>query len=238
MNEAKERNVSLPEYCHERMGENFARLLSDYDTTRRLEVLIDDFMSPLDLRGKRALDVGCGLGFFAQRLVERGAIVTACDIGPTLVELTRKRAGCECIVVDALHLRDHFGDEQFDIIVSSECIEHTCDPRAAVNQMLAVLKPGGVISLSTPNVLWEPIVKGATAVKIRPFDGLENFSSWGGLRQLFVANGVSIMAEKGLHLFPFQIPLHGLSRWCDAHLQALKGGMINICISGRKYPSR
>lgn len=59
------------ELCHERLGDRFAEALSDYDTTRRLEVLVDDFLTEEMLRGKRVLDVGCGLGFFSERLMRR-----------------------------------------------------------------------------------------------------------------------------------------------------------------------
>lgn len=228
------RSVSAKEYCHDRMGEAFAQNLSEYDTLRRVEVLVDGFLGDVDLAGMTVLDVGCGLGFFSNRLSDRGARVTACDIGPQMVEITGRRCGCEAVVGDALHLSDIFGDARFDVVVSSECIEHTPDPSGAVKQMIAVLKPGGILSLSTPNVCWAPLVKLATALKVREFDGLENFCSWRGLRETLMSNGVAIVAEKGIHLFPFQIPFHSLSRWCDDHCQWLKGVMINICIAGRK----
>ena len=73
------------EYCHERLGEAFAEALSGYDTSRRVRVLIDDFLTDGMVRGRRILDVGCGLGFFSERLVQRGAHVVACDIGFTFV---------------------------------------------------------------------------------------------------------------------------------------------------------
>ena len=44
------------------MGDAFATALSDYDTSRRVDVLIDQFLPDQALVGKRALDVGCGPG--------------------------------------------------------------------------------------------------------------------------------------------------------------------------------
>src|SRR5262245_16190249 len=82
------------EYVHELLGDRFERALSVYDTGRRVEVLIDQFLPDAAIIGKSALDVGCGLGFFSERLVQRGAQVTACDLGERLVERTRQRAGC------------------------------------------------------------------------------------------------------------------------------------------------
>ena len=222
------------EYAHERLGPAFQRAISDYDTRRRLETLAGAFLPDDIIVGKTVLDVGSGLGFFSERLVERGAIVTACDLGPTLVERTRARAGCRAVMADALRLEETFGRNQFDVVISSECIEHTPDPAQAIRQMMAVLRPGGYLSLSTPNLLWSPAVRFATLIKARPYDGLENFSSWRGVRRTIESPGGVVVRECGLHLFPFQLPLHRLSAWSDRHLQFLRFAMINICVLARK----
>lgn len=227
------RQPTAGELTHERLGPRFADALSTYDTRRRVDVLVDELLAD-HVAGREVLDVGCGLGFFSQRLVERGGRVTACDIGPGLVEQTRARAGCTAVVADALRLTDTFGRDLFDVVVSSECIEHTPSPGEAIAQMLAVLKPGGLLSLSTPNLLWQPVVRLATALKLRPFDGHENFSSWAAIRRTLESRGASVLAERGLHLFPFQLPAHRLSTWCDRHLQLTRPLMINICVLARK----
>jgi 2-polyprenyl-6-hydroxyphenyl methylase/3-demethylubiquinone-9 3-methyltransferase len=231
------REPTAEELCHERLGARFATALSSYDTTRRVEVLVHDFLAG-KTRGARALDVGCGLGFFSEALARAGAEVTACDLGPGLVERTRARVGCEARVADALALEETFARDGFDVVLSSECIEHTPDPARAVASMCAVLKPGGWLALSTPNLVWQPVVRAATALRLRPFDGFENFSTWKGLRRTLGAAGVRVEREQGLHLFPFQLGLHGLSRWCDAHLQGLRWGMINLCVLARKDAAR
>ena len=229
-----DRTPTAEEFCHERLGSRFAAALSDYDTTRRVEVLVDDFLTDAALVGKRVLDVGCGLGFFSKRLAERGAQVTACDLGPSLVRRTRDFVGCESVVADAMQLVRHFGEQSFDGVVSSECIEHVPQPAEALRQMIRVVKPGGFLSISTPNVLWRPIVQTATMLRLRPFDGHENFSSWQSLRRVFQSSGAVVRREVGVHLFPFQIPLHSLSRLCDRHLQCLRPLMINICMLAQK----
>jgi 2-polyprenyl-6-hydroxyphenyl methylase/3-demethylubiquinone-9 3-methyltransferase len=227
------RRPHVQELTHERLGDRFADALSTYDTARRLDVLIDEFLAD-DLSGRHVLDVGCGLGFFSERLVQRGAIVTACDIGPGLVEQTKKRARCEAVVADALRLVETFGTSRFDAVVSSECIEHTPSPLDGLKQMVAVVKPGGVIAVSTPNRLWQPVVRLASRFRLRPFDGYENFSTWDAMRQTFEHEGAEVVAERGLHLFPFQFGLHALSTWCDGHLQAARALMINVCVLARK----
>ncbi len=163
--------------CHEALGDQFRSAVFDYDTYRRVEVLIDDFFPHDRLAGKRVLDVGCGLGFFSARLKERGAVVTACDVGPALVERIRDTVGCNAMVADALELADFFGPESFDVIVSSECIEHTPSPQTAWCQMAVVLKAGGYLSVSTPNLVWWPAVHLVTRFGLRPYCGYENFST-------------------------------------------------------------
>ena len=128
------------ELVHERLGDRFAEALSDYDTKRRVDILVDEMLSESMVREKQALDVGCGLGFFSERLSLRGAEVLATDIGPGLVEKTRRRVGCEARVADALALVETFGRERFDLVVSSECIEHTPEPQRALCEMIDVLK--------------------------------------------------------------------------------------------------
>jgi len=224
------------ELCHERLGDKFAESLSEYDTGRRVATLIDAFLSEEMVRGKATLDVGCGLGFFSERLVQRGADVVACDLGPNLVEQTKQRAGCRAQVADALRLVQQFGENRFDLVVSSECIEHTPSPIEALRQMAGVLKPGGYLAVSTPNIVWYPFVRAATLLKLRPFDGFENFSSWRSIRKALGACGVDVVRECGLHLFPFQLGMHGVSHWGDEHLQAIRSVMINICVLGKKRP--
>jgi SAM-dependent methyltransferase len=138
------------------------------------------------------------------------------------------------VVADALRLEAQFGAARFDLVVSSECIEHTPDPSLAIQQMLRVLRPGGLLAVSTPNVVWQPVVRAATRLGLRPFDGLENFTSWRGMRAAIRAGGGLIRRERGLHLFPFQLGLHRLSRFADARLQVARGVMINICVLAEK----
>ena len=227
------RKLTEKEFCHERLGAEFVKAVSTYDTTQRLKVLIDLFLGQ-DVAGKKVLDVGCGLGYFSERLSQLGAEVTACDIGPGLLEVTKQRVGCPVVFADAIHLTEYFELNHFDIVVSSECIEHTPDPNEAVRQMLNVLRPGGLLSLSTPNKLWFPMVKAATLLKLRPYDGFENFSTFSSLRGTIQDANGTVLQERGLHLFPFQFGFHNLSSYCDTYWQFLRHFMINLCILAQK----
>jgi 2-polyprenyl-3-methyl-5-hydroxy-6-metoxy-1,4-benzoquinol methylase len=228
------RDIDERELCHERLGRRFELQMSRYDLDRRLEVLIDDFLGEVEVAGLEALDVGCGLGAFSERLSERGARVTALDIGAGLVAKAVGRARCEGVVGDACRLIERFGSARFDLVLSSECIEHTAEPRRAVAEMIGVLKPAGRLSLSTPNWLWQPVVRCASRLKLRPYDGYENFLGRRELRGLIEAAGGEVIRHTGLHLIPFQMPLHRLSKLCDRRLQSLAPLMINQCMLASK----
>lgn len=223
-----------PQLFHERMGDAFAEALSTYDTTRRIEVLIGEFLAGKPLPGLPTLEVGCGLGFFSEALQRRGADLTVCDIGETLVERTVAKVGCRGVVADATRLLDTFPEGSFGCVLSSECIEHTSDPGLAIDGMCAVLREGGWLSLSTPNRLWWPVVAGASKLGLRAFNGYEHFSTLKFLTGRMERNGMRILKTKGLHLFPFQMGMHGISRWADENLQALKHLMINFCVLAQK----
>lgn len=228
------RSIDARELNHNTLAEQGTADAWNYDTSRRLDILVDEFFKNMDLTGKEVLDVGCGLGYFSERMVQRGAKVLCTDLGPELVQTTIKRAGCDGIIADALNLKQALGDKRFDIVISSECIEHTPNPYQAARSMCEVLKPGGYLSISTPNLPWQPVVRMATKLKLRKYDCLENFSSWSGLTRAIETSDMHILERQGCHLFPFQFKMHGLSTWCDRRFQALRAMMINICILAQK----
>ncbi len=53
------------------------------------------------------------------------------------------------VVLPAERLVEHFGPESFDAVISTEVLEHVFDWRTVVNNMKAVLKPGGFIYITT-----------------------------------------------------------------------------------------
>jgi 2-polyprenyl-3-methyl-5-hydroxy-6-metoxy-1,4-benzoquinol methylase len=224
------------ELTHDRLTARFDELMDDYDLGRRLDVLVGSFLGAIDLRGKIVLDAGCGVGGVTGALVARGAHVVALDIGPQLAATTRSRHHCEAVVGTLTALG--FGADTFDVVVSSEAIEHTPDPDRSVVELYRVLKPGGHLVVSTPNRLWQAPVRAASAIGLRPYDGYENFVSPARLRRVLESAGGEVVEHRGIHLWPFQIrPLRGASRWVDRFGGPLLPLMINQCIHCVK-PSR
>jgi 2-polyprenyl-3-methyl-5-hydroxy-6-metoxy-1,4-benzoquinol methylase len=225
MHDVGERQKQL---AHDRLTSRFDELMDDYDLGRRVDVLIHRFLGD-NLRGKRILDGGCGVGGVTRTLVAQGAQVVALDIGPQLTAATRARLGCSAVVGTLMSIG--LASEAFDVVVSSEAIEHTPDPPRAVRELYRLVKPGGHLVLSTPNKLWQAPVRAASAVGLRPYDGFENFLWPADLRGILEREGGRIVEHRGVHLWPFQIrALRRVSRWVDRFGEALLPLMINQCV--------
>lgn len=217
------------EFSHDRLGPGFEDLLNEYDTQRRLEVLIEEFLTRKDLDHMLALDAGCGSGRGSVGLRQTGARVVACDLGYGLARYTHQRSLTATLTGSILELP--FRDGTFNIVLSSEAIEHTPDPIAAVKELYRVVAPAGHLVLSTPNRLWQLPVRAASALELRPYAALENFLWPTELRRALLKLGAKVVEHRGIHLLPFQLrTIHRFLRWADRYGQTLLPLMINQCI--------
>jgi ubiquinone/menaquinone biosynthesis C-methylase UbiE len=216
------------------IADDFDRLMNDYDVCRRVEVVFEELL-PEDINGKSVLDVGCGTGWFSRRAHERGALVTSLDVGIALLRQTLNKVQVVPTIGDALYLP--FNDESFDIVVSSEVIEHTAGPGCAVIEMGRVLRPNGVLVLTCPNKVWQWSVDLANQLGLRPFHGHERFPSFTELENYVRDADLALVTHVGLHPWPFQIRwLWPFSRQIDKRLGAGRLGklMINQAIRAEK----
>lgn len=105
------------------------------------------------LRGKSALDVGCGAGLLCEPLARLGASVTGVDAAPENIGAARAHAAASGLVIDyvAGEAENAVAGRTFDLVTSMEVIEHVTDPAAFVATLARALAPGGLMILSTPN---------------------------------------------------------------------------------------
>ena len=103
--------------------------------------------------GKRCLDIGPGTGRWVQFLKREGAAyLAAADISP--VCLGRCAPFCDAVRQVNIEREDLPWDNQtFDVVLFFEIIEHLVDCGKAVAEIMRVLKPGGMLLLSTPNLV-------------------------------------------------------------------------------------
>lgn len=224
------------DFFYNTIADSFENTANPYDTDRRREVIFDDFLRGVDLKGRLLLDGGCGFGAMTAAALQRGAVVTAIDIADRLVgRVNVKMPGV--IAVQGSVLALPFADGTFDVVVSSDVIEHTEQPFKAVDELIRVLKPGGLLCLTVPNrTFWFFSVVCADKFGWRRYKGHENWVHYGALRRYLIAREMTVLEYKGVHLFPFVVPaLNGFLRQCDRFLDKSLGlMMVNIACYARK----
>lgn len=103
--------------------------------------------------GMRVLDIGCGNGWIGSQFVQKGATVVGVD--PSEFGIRSARETCpeaRWEMGEATpDLREKLGEAPFDLVISSEVVEHVYDPDAWCQCAANALKPGGRLVLTTPH---------------------------------------------------------------------------------------
>ncbi len=98
----------------------------------------------------RLLDVGCGNAWSAYSFARRGFDVTGVDLNADAFE---PPAHPKLLLREGSVLCLPFPDASFDLVASYQMLEHVPAPEAALREMLRVVRPGGTISIVSPNLL-------------------------------------------------------------------------------------
>lgn len=107
------------------------------------------------LEGKQILDVGCGGGILAEALAHKGACVTGIDMAELSLKVAKMHLRESGLEVDyQLSTVEDFAQQnaaQFDIVTCLEMLEHVPDPASIIASASRLLKPDGMLCLSTLN---------------------------------------------------------------------------------------
>lgn len=103
-------------------------------------------------KGSRVLDFGAGEGALSERLFDMGYKVTAADKDAE----NFKSKNCDFFPVNFdrpdevdFFVKKH--ENQFDVVLGVEVIEHVQDQWKYIRQLMAMVKPGGIFLITTPN---------------------------------------------------------------------------------------
>lgn len=143
------------------------------------------------LKGKTALDVGCGAGLLCEPLARLGAEVTGVDAAPELIEAARTHAAGQGLAIAYRACGVEEVENQFDLVTAMEVIEHVASPAAFLRSLADRLAPGGLLLLSTPNR-----------------------TAWSRLLTITLAEGFGRI-PRGTHDYDMFIPPEGMTRLMD-----------------------
>jgi len=118
-----------------------ARNLSETDFARKTG------LKPEDLKGKLVLDVGCGMGRFAEVVTRWGARVFGIDLSAAAEVAAKNLHDREFVAFQADVFALPFAPETFDCIYSMGVLHHTPDCEKAFKALPQYLKPGGTITV-------------------------------------------------------------------------------------------
>lgn len=118
---------------------------------RKILKRITPHLPPLPADGpRRLLDVGCAAGFFVSEAQNMGWDAWGIDHSEFAVKLAREELGLKTVSVGSLE-ESNFGSESFDLITLWDVVEHLPDPRGTIATVAKLLRPGGIIALTTGN---------------------------------------------------------------------------------------
>lgn len=95
------------------------------------------------------LDCGCAFGHFSDVAIKEGWKVVATDISLNAVKHAKDNYNITGVVSNATSIP--FKENTFDLIVLYDVLEHTDDPLLLLSNLNRLLKPNGIIHITTPN---------------------------------------------------------------------------------------
>ena len=106
--------------------------------------------------GSRVLDLGCGFnGKLLKKIEEKISLGVGIDIS---VNSQNKSSKIKLIAHD-LNYPLPFPENEFDVVTSLANLEHLESPQKSLEEIFRVLKPGGILLLTTPTLFAKPILE-------------------------------------------------------------------------------
>jgi len=144
-------------------------------------------------QGRRFLDIGAGFGEFSRAAAKSGMDVTACEPNANSRRIFTELNGFEpeSAMFDKRYAQE--SNARFDVALASHVLEHVPEPRAFVENLSLVLKPGGIAAIVVPHYgSMLSRFQGKNDMFISPPEHL-NFFSRRGLVRLFQRQGFDLL---------------------------------------------
>ncbi|MBI4874056.1 MAG: class I SAM-dependent methyltransferase [Acidobacteria bacterium] len=200
-----EKRASAAEYHY---GDESFDYAWDLERDRRLLPVVGEYLKPLP-PSSSLLDLGCGTGRFLSNLRGRGWKLTGVDFSDSGVKLARTRyPEIRFETGDVTQDLSRLGYGSYDAVIGIEIVEHLFLPRKFAANALQLLKPGGILVISTP--YFGPLKNLAIGFQNRwdqIWDPLWDFGhikfwSVGTLSQLLFESGFEQLEWRGAGRYP------------------------------------
>jgi 2-polyprenyl-3-methyl-5-hydroxy-6-metoxy-1,4-benzoquinol methylase len=143
--------LSVRADCHDFMNVKRLEVDSSY-SVKQADTISHHYEMALQFLGKESavLDLACGSGFGCKILAKKATFVTGVDLDPSVIAYASKNIAINNLTFRVANVLDlPFQDESFDVVTAFEIIEHV-NPINLLNEVVRVLRPGGLAILSTP----------------------------------------------------------------------------------------
>ena len=185
------------------------------------------------LSGLRVLDIGCGAGLLCEPLSRLGAQVIGVDPAASNIAAAKLHADrghlsidYRCTTVEEMDVR-----ERFDIVLAMEVVEHVSDVGMFIGRCASMLKPGGLMVVSTLNRNWKSFALAIVGAEYvlrwlpRGTHQWEKFVTPDELARHLLDNRLTIAEQTGVVYSPFA-DRWGLSSDMDVNYMMIAEGMI------------
>jgi methionine biosynthesis protein MetW len=143
----------IEEFNNERYNNDESMNLEFLSNLQRYEIILKKVESIIQanaIKNPQIVDLGCGPGHLCKYISEKGYPVTGVDISDNSLELVRQK-GIKAVKAN-LQEKLPFEDNELDIVIATEVIEHIYDTESFMEEIKRITKPGGSIIITTPNV--------------------------------------------------------------------------------------
>lgn len=119
----------------------------------RIQYILDQIKDRFDqpLEKLSILDVGCGGGIVCEPLARLGAKITGIDADANAIDVAKKHAKESGLKITYFEQPVEQITEKFDIVLALEIIEHVNEPQDFIKNCAKIIKPGGLLIVSTLN---------------------------------------------------------------------------------------
>jgi len=117
--------------------------------------IMDTFSRRLDVitryrKNGKLLDIGCAFGFFLELASKRGWKASGIEVSKNASDYAKKHQ--KSPVFNGTIEKANFKKKSFDVITLFDVIEHIPDPKNMLKKINKLLKPGGILAITTPNI--------------------------------------------------------------------------------------